>query len=347
MKKKIGIRFLVLLLLLTGLNFIYTVTLFPEDLLKKCEEVVTMKEQQPVTDIFYFAESSNLSAQANDSIDLSISQMTNLFYPNLKIHAVNKPATHAGIYKEWIKQLDADHHKPKALVVTLNLRSFDAAWIHSRLETPLQESVALLRPFPPLMNRFLLSLNAFDDKTEQQREQLMLEEWKTVQLEFPFPFKYKTVREWDDAMAQGGYYKKDGSLDEEKIILAAHYIKGYAFNIKADNPRVKDFDCIVDWCSKNEIPLYLNLMAENVEYADSLVGKELVFLMRNNRDYLLNRYHKNNCMVIDNLELVPGKEFTDQNWTTEHYSYRGRMAIAKNLAEELKKQFIDDYVKAY
>jgi hypothetical protein len=227
------------------------------------------------------------------------------------------------------------------------MRSFDGAWIHSKLETQLQESIVLTQPYPNLINRFLLSLQAFDNRTDKQREQQMLEEWKTVPLIFPNEFKYKKVSEWDYGMSQGSYLKPDGSWDHDKIILACHYIKGYAFNLNENNPRIKDFDEIADWCNKNEINLYLNLMAENVEYADSLVGKELVFLMKQNRDYLVKRYTKNNCVVVDNLELVKGKEFIDQDWTTEHYDYKGRMAIAKNLANHLKSQFKNEYKKAY
>jgi hypothetical protein len=88
-------------------------------------------------------------------------------------------------------------------------------------------------------------------------------------------------------------------------------------------------------------------MAENVRFADSLVGKDLVFLMRRNRDFLVNRYHRDNCKVIDNLELVPANEFIDQNWTTEHYKFHGRMLIARNLANVLKRDFETEYVKVY
>jgi hypothetical protein len=110
---------------------------------------------------------------------------------------------------------------------------------------------------------------------------------------------------------------------------------------------VKDMDEIVEYCAKNKINLYLNLMAENVFYADSLVGKELVFLMKQNRDFLVKRYNKGNCVVVDNFELVNGKDFIDQNWTTEHYGYKGRMKIAKNLAQALKQQFENKYKEAY
>jgi hypothetical protein len=88
-------------------------------------------------------------------------------------------------------------------------------------------------------------------------------------------------------------------------------------------------------------------MAENVQYADSLVGKDLVFLMKENRDFLVNRYQKNNCKVIDNLEAIPGRWFIDQKWTTEHYLCKGRMQIAKHIADTLKIDFMNEYKPAY
>ena len=336
-----------MLLILTGLNFVYTYSFFKKDLAKECKEALEIRETQEFTDVYYFGESSNLTYTPEDSIKNTISELTSLFFPSLKINDISKYATHAGIYKYWLREINLKKSKPKAIVVTLNLRSFDAAWIHSKLETQLQESLVLARPYPNLVNRFLLSLQAFDNKTESQREQEMLEEWHTKQLIFPEKFKYKTVAEWDYAMAQGTYLKPDGSWDSEKIILACHYIKSYAFNLDETNPRIKDFDQIADWCAKNKISLYLNLMAENIEYADSLVGKELVFLMRQNRDYLIKRYTKETCKVVDNLELVHGKNYIDQNWTTEHYDYKGRMRIAKNLAEKLQNQFRNEYKSAY
>ena len=347
MLKKIIIKILMLVSVLTGLNFVYNLTQYKSDLLNKCEQIVELKNKQDSTDIFYFAESSNFNVRETDSIQNSISEITGFFFPSLKLTSINKPATHAGVYKIWLKNIDLEKNKPKAIVVTLNMRSFDAAWIHSKLETQLQESVVLVQPYPNIFNRFLLSLQAFDNKTDEQRDQDMQNDWKKTQLVFPFDFKYKTVRDWDVSYGQYGWDMPDGLPEKNKILLTCHYIKAYAFNLNENNPRVKDFDEIADWCNKNKINLYLNLLAENIEYADSLVGKELVFLMKQNRDYLVKRYSKNNCVVVDNLENINGLEFTDQTWTTEHYGYKGRMIIANNLADSLKKQFSKQYKKAY
>lgn len=347
MLKKIVIRLIVLALIIAGLDLIYNFTLFEKDLNNKCAEAVKIRNTQKESDVFYFGESSNITYRETDSVKNSISELANFFYPGLRITNINQYATHGGIYRSWLSQIDLENYKPKALIVTLNLRSFDATWIHSKLETQLQESMMLTKPYPNIINRFLLALQAFDNKTEQQREKDMLENWADTPLIFPYPFKYKTVSSWDQGMAQGTYLKPDGSWDTEKITLACHYIKAYAFNLNENNPRIRDFDEIALWCGKNKVNLYLNLMAENIEYADSLVGKELVFLMKQNRDYLVKRYNKDNCKVIDNLELVSGIDFIDQNWTTEHYDYKGRMKIAGNLAEGLKTQFESYYKKAY
>ena len=258
MLKTICIKILLLLVILTGLNFIYTHTFFEKDLSEKSKESLEIKDSQANTDIYYFGESSNITFKPEDSIKSSISEIAGLFFPALKVKAITKYATHGGIYKHWIKEIDLNKAKSSAVILTLNLRSFDAAWIHSKLETQLQESMVLTRPYPNLVNRFCLSLQAFDNKTEQQREQDMLEEWKTP-LIFPYAFKYKTVSEWDFAMAQGTYLKPDGSWDMEKIALACHYIKGYAFNLNENNPRIRlkpqttlkrrnDFFIMLDGC---------------------------------------------------------------------------------------------------
>ncbi len=347
MIKSIAIKFLLLLSIFCGLNIIYTHTFYQSDLVKYAKEDLDIKQSQENTDVYYFGESSNITYAPDDSTQASISSLCNLFYPQLKIVNINKYATHAGIYRHWLKQMDGRKKLPKAIVITMNLRSFDAAWIHSKLESSLQQSMVMSQAYPHLMNRFLLALQAFDNKTVEQREKDMQKQWKTEQLIFDIPFKYKTVREWDDGMANGGHLTPDGKWDMKKIELACHYIKAYAFNLNENNPRIIDFDDISLWCKKQGIHLYLNLLSENIAYADSLVGKELVFLMRQNRDYLKQRYQSENTTVIDNLELVNGHDFIDQNWTTEHYNERGRMRIAKNVAEALKIQFNKAYIKAY
>ena len=332
------IRLSLLAGLIALLNGLYNATLYQQDLEENSPEYVKILKTRDSTDLYYFGESSNITYAPDDSIKSSISELTQQKLGSYRITNINKYATHLGMYKEWMKHVRSDNNNgPIGIILTLNLRSFDAAWIHSKLETPLRESLVMMEPWPNMINRFLLSLQAFDNKTETQREQDMLNDWSMTPLGLPYPFKYRTVREWDDAMAAGGHLQADGTWNTPKIELSCHYIKAYAFTIRESNPRIRDLDEIQSWCSQNNVKLFLNLMAENVEYADSLVGKDLVFLMKRNRDYLIRRYQNSNCVVIDNLECVKGKDFIDQNWTTEHYTFNGRNRIAENLSQAIKE----------
>jgi hypothetical protein len=331
--KQLAYKLIAFVVLLAALNMVYVFTLYPIDYKKNTPCAYQCKHLPKGVDVVYFGESSNFTVDSNDSTQLYISELVNYFAPQLKMVTVDTPAVHAGIYKYWIKEMD--QNLPKAIIVTMNLRSFDGAWIHSKLETPLIRSVRLLKPTPKLMNRFLLSIKNFEDRTTAERDTLLQKEWREIQLQFPYEFKYKTVREWDNAIANGGWLKPDGSWDMDRIKLAAHYIKGYAFNINESNPRIADFDEIAQWGQEKGVKVYFNILSENVAQADSLVGKDLVFLMKNNRDYLVKRYTQKGAVVVDNLESAGINDFLDKDWTTEHYNYKGRMAIAKKIVSQL------------
>jgi len=333
MKKKILYKSLLFLLIIVCINVIYSYTFFSSDLKKNSPCAYQCQLLPAGIDVVYFGESSNTAFAKDDSTRKSISGLVQFFNPEIKIATIDTFAVHAGIYKHWTFQFK--ENKPKALVVTMNLRSFDAAWINSTLETPLLKSIRLVQTPVYGFNRLALALKMPDEKTEKEREQDMLQTWIDDELSFPYPFRYKNVRQWDDAMANGEAKPIGTEFTNEQIILGCHYIKGFAFNIRESNPRIKDFDEIVEWGNENKVKIYFNLLAENIKEAEYLVGKELVYLMRQNRDYLVNRYTKMGAVVIDNMELLEPENFIDRNWTTEHYNDKGRIAIAKNIVKQL------------
>lgn len=331
---KIFVRCCVFLALLLVLNSIYTHTLLKNDLLKHSPMAYQMIQKK--ADIFYFGESSNATCAPGDSIKESISELIAKKLPEYTFCTIDTGAVHAGVYKFWLNCI-SDSEPPKAIIVTMNLRSFGAGWIHSKLETPINKSLVLINKYPYLLNRFMLSLGCFDKKTDQERFEDMVNAWKSVKLVGNSSLKFKTVAEWDEAMRNGGWLKPNGDWDFPKIELSCHYIKAYAFNLNDTNPRVKDFDEIAKWGNRHNVKIIMNLIPENVEYADSLLGNDLTKFMRDNRDYLVNRYSKMGAIVLDNLESVSGRNFIDQNWTSEHYDQYGRLKIAEQVTSLLKK----------
>jgi hypothetical protein len=344
--KSILYKILFLIALLICSNYIYKYFFYEKDIQKHSPVInIVRKVVREKDEIIYVGESSNITSRDNDTDKRFISDFISDYFPSIKFGNVTKEATHAGIYYELLRNIP-ENAGVKTVIVTLNLRSFDANWIYSNLETPLQKSIVLLKNHPPLYSRFMLSFGGYDIKTEKEREKQFKERWKKDILKFPEPFKYNNVRNWNKGMAEQGFKNPDVSVNYDLTILACHYIKTYAFQIDPrTNPRIKDFDKIVQLANQRHWNLVFNLMAENVERADSLVGKELVFLMRQNRDLLVKRYAKNKVMVVDNLESVPDAEYIDRTWTTEHYAETGRKIIARNVAQCLKQLYPDAYTE--
>jgi len=328
---------LLLLLILISVNYIYKY-LFLEADLQLHSPIINLVRNvvDEECEVIYLGESSNITTRENDLDKRPISDFISDYYPTIKFGTITKEASHAGIYYELLRNVP-ENTKVKTVIVTMNMRSFNANWLYSDLETPLQKSMVLLKEYPPLVNRLLLSFRGYDIKTTKERQEQYEQSWKNDLLTLPNPFPYKNVVEWDKGMAAKGIRDSNGFHDEKLTALACNYVKTYAFQIDMKkNQRINDFDKIVQLAKERNWKLVFNLMAENVERAQELVGDDLVYLMRKNRDLLLKRYHKNGIIVVDNLEKVPDEEYIDRNWTTEHYAENGRRIIAKNVAVSMK-----------
>ena len=340
---KIGFRLFLIVFILIVSNRIYSHYFFESDIQKHTyRDIVDVIPRE--SEIVYFGESSNFSVYFEDHDKRAISEYIANYFPTKRFGTVHKGAIHAGIYKYLMQNFPAQNNV-ETIIVTLNLRSFGANWIYSDLETALDKSIVLLKGGPALKNRFLLSFKGYDIKTKKQRQEQYKNAWEESLLEFPWNFPYINVNQWDSAMCHSGIRNHDGTKDWETTALACHYIKSYAFQIDTfSNPRIKDFDEIVSYAQDQGWNILFNLLAENVETADELVGDELLYLMRQNRDLLVERYQSKGVCVVDNMAEVEALYFTDKDWTTEHYWENGRQIIARNVADSLRGLYASEYV---
>ena len=341
--KKLLIRIGMVLVMLVVLNWVYAKWFFEKDL-RKHSDIVELS-WQVIDDscrIIYLGESSNNNYGKEEVNHRKISDFTADYFPKVKMGDLTKEASHAQTYLYMLKHIPASS-AVETVVVTMNLRSFGWPWIDSRLETPLRKQLVLLEDRPPLLNRFLLAFKVYPIKSEEEWDELVYEHWRNDTFNIP-NFPWRTTVDWDYGMYTYGWYDFQGKRDWDMTPLACHYIKTYAFQIAEDNPRVKDFDAIVALCRERGWNLVFNLMAENVDKANELVGKDLMLLFRYNRDFLLQRYgNLEGVTIVNNLSLVRDVNFIDQDWTTEHYYEEGRRIIADHLASALREFYPDDY----
>lgn len=325
------------------LNWVYSKWFFEKDLRKHSDIVeLSWKVVDDSCRIIYLGESSNNHFGDEESNRMKISDFTSDYFPMVRMGDLTKEASHAQTYYYMLKHVPASS-SVETVVVTMNLRSFGPLWIYSKLETALRKQLVLLEDYPPLVNRFLLAFKAYPVKTEEEWDAMVHEHWRTDTFNIP-NFPWRTTADWDYGLFTYGWYDAQGQRDWDVTALACHYIKIYAFRIDGNNPRVSDFDAIVTLCRERGWNLVFNLMAENVDKANQLVGKDLMLLFKLNHDFLLQRYGSlEGVKVVDNLSLVRDINFIDQNWTTEHYYEEGRRIIAGHLAQALREYYPEDY----
>ncbi len=331
----LGSRLILLLILFVILNQIYVVFFLESDLQKHCKAIGKIRAVDSDTDILYLGESSNTAFRQDDVDTRPISAMIHDFYPELKVKNVTYEASHAGIYLSLLENISLENENP-VVIVTMNMRSFNARWIHSKLENALRKSTLLLENRPAIVNRLLMGLSAYQSGTEAEILEEIQEHWKNDVIRSELELNYESIYEWNRAIAINGVLDSLGKWDEAKTQLSAHYVKTYAFSIDTlTNPRIKDFDAIISLSKKRGWKLVFNLMAENTEKAAALHGNQLLSLMESNRDLLHSYFSRKGVLVVDNLELVSDEQFIDQDWTTEHYAQKGRMKIAQHVSSSM------------
>lgn len=342
--KKLLIRILMAAALLFVLNWIYSKWFFKKDVAEHSDILELVWEvTEDSCRIVYLGESSNITAGGEETNKRKISAYLGDYFPNVKTGDMTKEASHAQTYYYLLKNIPKKS-TVETVVVTMNLRSFDARWIYANLETPLRKQLVLMEDYPPLMNRLLLALKAYPIRSDAEWDSLTRQHWREDPLVFPYDFEWDNVHDWDSATAWQGRNNYDDQYDPKWTELVCHYIKSYGFQIRDDNPRLKDFDDIVALSRQRGWHLVFNLLPENVDKANALVGKDLMYLMKQNHDYLLNRYgHLEGVTLVDNLNLVRDVNFIDQDWTTEHYYEEGRRIIADHVAEALKAVYPNEY----
>lgn len=332
--KHIAPRLLVIILTVIISAFVYKKIYWIPELKDQGPMLYNLLEYQWHNDALYMGESSNYWVSPDDSDKRTISDMINDSISGMRLSGLQVPAYHAGMFLPVVKQLDTKS-RVKHLVLTMNLRSFGQPWIFSTQEGALLRTKCFYYDYHPLYNRLCATLGYYHNPSADYQDKMMLHAFEHDSIKVNFPLKWYTINSWKDHIV---YTNKDGSTDEDKQALAHHYVKAYAFSIDtSNNPRIKDFDEIVKVCKAKGVKLYLNILSENLQWADSLVGPDLVQVMKYNRNILVNRYSAMGATVIDNLELVPAESFGEKNWTTEHYDQNGRLLIALRVAAVLMK----------
>lgn len=333
--KGIAIRVIIVLLSLFGMNKVYSVLFYEEDLQKFAPIINEIRAIPHSAKILYIGESSNITSHRSDPDKRPISALIGRHYPEGLVTHLTQPAGHLGIFYAMLQAVDPKT-EIETVVLTVNLRSFNAEWKNSQLESNLQKSAIMIGPEAPLYKRFLLSFKAYSNESDAIRERIIHEHWKAHKLDVSTNFPYKYMLDWRDA------YEKSHISNKS---LGAEFITTYAFSINEFDERFNELDKIIDLADKRGWKLLVNILPENIESAEGFVGTELVSLMEKNVAVITEYLTQKNVPFVNLNKTLPNKYFMDKEWPTEHYVYEGRKIIADQLAAALSKWYPDQYIE--
>lgn len=314
--------------------WIYNHYIWPLDRKENAYFLEELTNSKDTCDLIYIGESSNLWHHPDSGDIREISKMIE-HRSGRKTLNLSKSAYHIGIYKPIFEHFET-LHKLKDVVLTVNLRTFGPPCIHSGLETSLQKDRIFYANEMPFIKKMRAVFSLYDNTDEKTREQSMWKHWSNDTLMLAQKqLKYYTVKNWCSIPK---FLDSAGIEDMNRRILADHYVKAYGFNVNTNNPRIKDLDALVRRVDTSRYNLHLLILSENTQWADSLAGADLANLIRENRDFIVQRYSNkySNVHIIDNLESVPPRYFGEKHWTTEHYFWQGRSIIANSIIHHLK-----------
>ena len=335
--KKLLAKLLVLIAVLAVLDIIYFFTLYKKDMDENTTLMEISQRAKKGMDIVYLGESSNHSYSEDDTDKRFINQMIEDLMPGHHVGKLSKGACHAGVYYDVLRNIPKGNDV-KTAIVTVNMRSFTSEWIYSDLEPALRKERIMMKKAPALYKRMLLAFKAYPNWTEKERSAIIRKHFKKQEFTLPHPFPYHNANEWDRALGGSKTLYNGTRPSDDSIALACHHVKHFACTLDDKNPRIKDFDKIVKLCKKRGWQPVFNILAENVDQIDSLCGPELLYLLEQNVKYVTERYESQGVIVVNNLRVVRDADFFDRVFPTEHYRQTGRLAIAKNVSEAIKKQ---------
>lgn len=333
---QLGRKFLLLAAVLVVLDIVYRFTFYPKDRDENCTLIpYSMKPVKENDDIIYLGESSNHSFCASDTDQRAISEMIDDMLPGHKVGKLSKDACHAGVYYDILRNIPRKN-PVKTVIVTVNLRSFSSEWIYSDLEKPLQKEQIFMKKAPALYKRMLLAFKAYAHWSEDERQKLVREGLEEQTLKLPYYFPYHNASEWDHAIGSQDHLFNGQKVSMDTIVLTCHYIKDFAYQLDDENPRIKDFDRIVKLCKRRGWKLVFHILADNMDQIKTLAGPDLEFLMKQNAQYIVNRYAPKGVTVVNNQYMVRDRDFFEREFPTEHYNQTGRRIVAEMVVEGIR-----------
>jgi hypothetical protein len=327
-------RILIFLGVLLGTEYLYSTFFYESDLKQHLPLLLEFRSMEEGNDVLFLTQSSIYEKQDPSSQPGYLSEILGNHYPDLTVSEIIIENGELVLVNAILPTLDADL-LPKTLILNLALHEF--AWeksLHSQYFAFKKNSRLIATPSAALNRmRFLLTRGHI---TERERMGMIHREWENDKIDIPAMPHYLCVKDWDRKMLLDGVKDEKGEYDHQQTALACHYIKQFGAPIDfRHHPLMKELDELIGHARKMDFELVINLVPQNVEDMQRLVGEDLITMLAHNRFVLSSKASENGIAFVDNSSLLGASDFLDRERVSTSISLKGKKQWVDFLATKI------------
>lgn len=278
-------------------------------------------------DVIYFGDSVIRTAAAEDDDKSSIVEMLQKIDPRYKIADLSHGAYHPAIYASYIDYIVRSPHKPKALVIPVNLESF-APNFDMQPGYQFEEETFLLTSHVPYLNSFYRPLAIFG---AVKANTITWEEYVHTPV-YNEDIQVGIVKDYIDA-------QKIASITPEHVKDV--FVLKYMYNLKADHRKLEALRYAIDIAQGAGIAVYVYITPIDHEGGEKYVGKHFSSHITQNAALVCAVAQLKKVLCLDLSLQLPDKDFNPSTlpvpaFPDEHLKKAGRWIVA----EEVHRAFL-------
>jgi len=276
-------------------------------------------------DILLFGDSVTERIAWQDTDKRSLDQMTlSMLSDKKSLVCISQGAYHFNVYLHFLRLLRTTRHRPKLVVLPVNMRCFSPQW-DLNPAWQFEEEIQALMAYPTTKKIPAIRINA-DALPFPETD------WN---MEFDFPHTdlrrvsqfFELIRNIPEDL--------DGKFYRRKQIYIFHYLK----KISQEHRRMQSLVKILDLLKELRIPVLVYVTAVNYQGGVRHVGLEFIDGLRANLAVLqkaIDPYMRTDLVHFLNLqEALKSEHFFHADELTEHLNQFGRLKLARALANEI------------
>ena len=245
---------------------------------------------------------------------------------NISVHDVSYAGYHLGLFEAFIDDIKSYQHKPKYIIIPINMKLFSLPWVtfpHAQFDQEIniirnsQQNSAILTLWTRIYYLFSLNLEAVQKENEKWGNELIYYDGKVIGTakDCVYTFVSKDAKNKADLN-----YK-----------IENEFICRYLYSLNLTNRRLRSLDTLIRTCKNSGITPIIYITPLNYDIGLHYQGNNSKERIEENINKVLSIGEKHHITIVNMAFDLHTKDFSAAYDPNAHLKQQGRFHIAKKL----------------